>query len=119
MAICDPSSAEANIPAGNDIFYTTRKYLTRITCSVSARHREGNGFNAWPKPHHSKDVKSCTYYCYVRGVTLIGREGQRGTTQHHAQLELLDKVCEIKGLVVGNDWDLELLDLLNVLALDF
>ena len=42
---------------------------------------------------------------------------QRGTTQCHAQLGLEDKGLAIKGLVVCNNWDLDLLDLLNGLAL--
>ena len=40
-----------------------------------------------------------------------------GATQYHAQLGLLDKGCAIKGLVVCNSWELELLNLLNGLAL--
>ena len=40
-----------------------------------------------------------------------------GATQHHAQLELPDKVRAIKRLVVRNNWDLEPLDLLNGLTL--
>ena len=42
---------------------------------------------------------------------------QTGETHYHAQLGLPDKVCAIKGLVVSYNWDLEPLDLLNVLAL--
>ena len=38
-------------------------------------------------------------------------------TQYHAQLGPPDKVRVIKGLVVGNDSDLERLDLLNSMAL--
>ncbi len=43
---------------------------------------------------------------------------QTGTTPYHAQIGLPDKGRAIKGLVVCIDWDLELLDLLNGLALD-
>ncbi len=42
---------------------------------------------------------------------------QTGATQYYAQLRLPDKGRAIKGLVVCNDWDLELLELLNTLAL--
>ena len=38
-------------------------------------------------------------------------------THYHAQLELPDKGCAIRGLVVCNNWDLEPLDLRNGLAL--
>ncbi len=41
---------------------------------------------------------------------------QTGATQYHAQLELPDKNHAITGFVFCNDWDLEPLDLLNVLA---
>ncbi len=44
---------------------------------------------------------------------------QTGATQYNAQLGHPDKVCAIKGLVVYNDWDVEPLDLLNVLARPF
>ncbi len=40
-----------------------------------------------------------------------------GVTPCHAQLGLPDKSCAIKGLFVCNNWDLEPLGLLNVLAL--
>ena len=40
-----------------------------------------------------------------------------GATQYHAQLGLADKCRALKGLVVGNSWDLEPQDLLNGLAL--
>ncbi len=39
----------------------------------------------------------------------------RWPTQHHAKLGLPCKGGAIKGLVVCNDWNLELLDLLNKL----
>ncbi len=75
-------------------------------------------------PNHviAKDVKSCTYCCYVRNVTLIVRvEGihwpQTDATQYHKHLVLLDKDRAIKGLFVCNHWDIETLKLLNVLAL--
>ncbi len=55
-----------------------------------------------------KDVKSCTYCCYIRCATFLGPK--------QAQLGLPDKRCAIKGLVVCNSWDLEPLDLLNGLA---
>ena len=42
---------------------------------------------------------------------------QTGATQYHAQLGLPDKGGAIKQLVVCNNWDLEPLDQLNVLAL--
>ncbi len=42
---------------------------------------------------------------------------QTGATQYHAQLGLPDKGRAIKGLVVSNSWNLELLDLPNGLAL--
>ena len=40
-----------------------------------------------------------------------------GATQYHVELGLQDKGRVIKWLVVCNNWDLEPLDLLNVLAL--
>ena len=43
----------------------------------------------------------------------------RPNSMYHAQLGLPDKGCAINGLVVCNNWDLEPLDLLNGLALDF
>ncbi len=42
---------------------------------------------------------------------------QTGTTQYHAQSGLPDKGRAIKEMVVNNYWDLEILDLLNGLAL--
>ena len=68
-----------------------------------------------------KDVKNCTYCCYVRCLTLIVLVGgmpwpQTGATLYHAQLGLPDKGRAIKGLVVCYNWDLEPLDLLNGLA---
>ncbi len=42
---------------------------------------------------------------------------QTVATHYHAQLGLQDKGRVTKGLVVYNNWDLELLDLLNSLAL--
>ncbi len=59
----------------------------------------------------AKDVKSCTYCCYVRYATLTV------ATQYHAQLGLSDKGRAIKVLVVCNYRDLEPLDLQNGLAL--
>ena len=44
---------------------------------------------------------------------------QTGANQYHAQLGLPDKGRAIKELVFCNSWDLEPLDLLNGLALDF
>ena len=74
-----------------------------------------------PNNELAKDVKSCTYCCYVRWATLIvcvrGMLVPIGATQYHAQLGLQDKGRAMKGLVVCNDWDLEPLDLLNGLAL--
>ena len=70
----------------------------------------------------AKAVENCTYFCYVRCVTLIVREmswSQTGTTQYVAQLGLPDIGCAIKGLFVCNSWDLEPFDLLNGLALGF
>ncbi len=70
----------------------------------------------------AKDAKSCTYCCYVRCSTLIVKVGgmpwpQTGATQYHTQLGLPDKGRAMKVFVVCNEWDLELLDLLNGLAL--
>ncbi len=53
----------------------------------------------------AKDIKSCTYCCYVRCTTLIVQVGgmlwtQTGATHYCAQLGLLDKDCAIKRLVV-------------------
>ena len=42
---------------------------------------------------------------------------QTGATQYLAQLGLPDKGRAVKGLVIGNKWDKEPLDLLNDLAL--
>ena len=66
----------------------------------------------------AKDVKSCTYCCYVRCASLIvWVKGmplpQAGATQYHAQLELPDKGRAIKGSVICNDWNLKPLDLLK------
>ncbi len=70
----------------------------------------------------AKDVKSCTFYCYVRCATLkVGVGGMpwpnTGATHYHAQLGIPKKGHAIKGLVVCNSWDLEPWDLLNGLAL--
>ena len=70
----------------------------------------------------AKDVKSCTYCCYVRCATLIVWVGgmpwpQTGATQYHTQLGLPDKGCAIKERAVCNNWDVKPLDLLNGLAL--
>ncbi len=43
---------------------------------------------------------------------------QTDTTKYHAHLGLPNKRCGIKGFVVRNGWDLELLNLLNGLALN-
>ncbi len=72
----------------------------------------------------AKDVKICTYCCYVRCATLIvwvvGMPWhQTGSTQYHAQLGLPEKGSAINGLVVCYSWDLEPLDLLNRLALGY
>ncbi len=69
----------------------------------------------------AKDVKSCTYCCYVRYATLIVWVGgmpwpQTGAIQYHVQLGLPDKRRAIRGLVVCNSWDPEPWDLLNGLA---
>ena len=54
----------------------------------------------------AKDVKSCTYCCYVRYATLIVRVGgnalaqKTGATHYHAQLGPPGKGRAIKGLVV-------------------
>ncbi len=53
----------------------------------------------------TKDVKSFTYYCYVRCVTLIVRVGgipcpPTLATHYHTQLGLQDKGRAIKGLIV-------------------
>ncbi len=73
-------------------------------------------------PNHikAKDIRICTYYCYVKKVTLIVWLGgmpwpQTGATQYHAQLRLPDKDRAIKGLQLN--WELEPLDFLNGLAL--
>ena len=44
---------------------------------------------------------------------------QTGETQYYAQLELPDKGHAIKGLVVCYSWNLQPLDLLKGLTLDF
>ena len=53
----------------------------------------------------AKDIKSCTYCCYVRCATLIVRVRgmpwpRTGPTHYHAQLGLPDKGRVIKGLVI-------------------
>ncbi len=53
----------------------------------------------------NKDVKSCTYCCYVRCTTsTVLVRGllwpQTGATHYHAKLELPDKDRAIKGFVV-------------------
>ncbi len=67
----------------------------------------------------ARDVKSCTYCCYVRCATLIVwvRQAKTGATQYNAPLGLPDKGHVIKGLVVCNNKDLEPWNLLNGLAL--
>ncbi len=50
----------------------------------------------------------------MRDINSMGRGipwPQRGATQCHAQLGLLDEGRAIKRLIVCNDWDLEPLDL--------
>ncbi len=59
----------------------------------------------------AKNVKSCTYCCYVRFAILTG------AIQYPAQFRLPDKGRATKGLVVCKNWDLKPLDLLNGLAL--
>ncbi len=66
-------------------------YVTRVRSlkrNASARCREGDGFNTWPKPRHSVIVPT---------AAMSGRT--------------------ITGLVVSNDLDLEPLELLNGLDL--
>ncbi len=51
----------------------------------------GVGFDAWPKLRLAKEIKSYTFYCYVRCAALILRVGgmpwlQTGTTQYHTQI---------------------------------
>ncbi len=65
----------------------------------------------------AKDVKRCTYCCYVRCGTLIVWVGgmpwpQTGATQYHVQLGLPDKARASKWMVSFNNWDLKPLDLL-------
>ncbi len=53
----------------------------------------------------ARDVRSCTYCCYVRCATLIVRVGgmpwpKTGATIYQAQLGLPDNGRAIKGLVV-------------------
>ncbi len=72
-----------------------------ITGSASARRLGGYGFNSHPNRVRTKDVKNCTYCCYVRCATLIVWEGgmpwpKTGATQYHAQLGLPDKGHSIK-----------------------
>ncbi len=70
----------------------------------------------------AKDVKGCTYCCYVRCKTLIVWAGEMpwpnsGATHFYAQLGLSDNGHVIKELVVYKSWDVDLLDLLNGLAI--
>ena len=58
-----------------------------------------------PNRIKAKDVKNCTYCCYIRCSTLIIQESgmpwpKTGTTPYNANLGLLDKCRYIKGLVV-------------------
>ncbi len=74
-----------------------------ITHSASARRRKGSMISS--NRNKARDIKSCTYSCYVRCSPLIVWVGripcsQTGATHYHAQLGLQDKVCAIKGLVV-------------------
>ncbi len=69
-----------------------------------------------------KDVKSCTNSCHFRCATIIIWLGgmpwtKTGANQYYAQLGLRDKGWILKWFVICNCWDLELLDLLNGLAL--
>ncbi len=93
-----------------------------ITGSASARRWGGYGFNSRQNRVIAKEVKRCTYCCYVRCATLIVWVGgmscpKTGAIQYHAQLGLPDKGRAIKGLVVWNSWDLGPLDPQNGLAL--
>ena len=76
-----------------------------VTSSESARRWGVDGLDSWPNRIIAKDVKSCTFCCYVRCPTLIVWIG--------AQLGHPDKSRAIKGLVVCNIWVLETLDLLR------
>ncbi len=69
----------------------------------------------------AKEIKNCTYCCYVSCATLkvlVGRMPwpKRGATQYHNKSSRI-KGCTIKELVVCNNLDLEPLDLLNGTAL--
>ncbi len=95
-------------------FFNPRPYLLGVGKVIGSMRGQSHDI--------TKDVKSCTYCCYVRWTTLIVWVGgmprpQTGATQYHEQLRLPDKGRAIKGLVVCNNWDLEPLDLLNGLAL--
>ncbi len=75
----------------------------RLTCSASARHGK---VVLGPNRVIAKDVKSCTYCCYVKCTTLIIRvEGmswpQTDATHYQAKLGLPEKDRAIKWLVVG------------------
>ena len=70
----------------------------------------------------AKEVKSCTYCCYIRCATLIVWVGVNAMAPNSRNsvpctVRTPDKGRAIKGLVVCNNWDLEPLDLLNGLAL--
>ena len=87
-------------------------------CGIGAVISPILGLN-WIK---AKDIKSCTYCCYVKCATLLVWVGgmfwrQKGKSQYHAQLKLPDIGCAIKILVVCNGLDIKPLDLLNSLAL--
>ena len=66
------------------------------------------GLDAKPNCVIAKDVKSCTYCCYVRCATLIVRVGENALAPDRrkslpctAQIGLTGKGRAIKGLVVG------------------
>ncbi len=44
--------------------------VSSITRNISPRNREGDGLSAWQKSVIDKDVKSCTYCCFVGGANL-------------------------------------------------
>ncbi len=98
------------------------KYLDySVTRSASAlSKREIIGSKLGPHRFIAKDVKSFTYYCYVRCATLI-KGGmpwpQTGAIKYNVNLGIPDKGRAIKGLVVCNNSDLEPFDLQNGLAL--
>ena len=95
-----------------------------ITGSLSARRWEDDGFDARPKPHHSYRRQNLylRLLCQMGDINSMSRGNSMAPNRCNSvqcTVRTPNKGRAIKGLVVCNNWDLETLDLLNVLALGF